>query len=247
MPFHSSSKPILVVGATGKIGSAVARLLGSAGHTIGLHFCKNREAVDTLSDGLKQTGACSIILGSPLGSSDDCVDLVNRFAGQVGDLYGLAICSGRVPWKYWRDTGTDDWTNAYFEHCIVPVAMARAAANKILPEGRIVYLSSISSKYGGSDRTLHYAAAKAGLESAMLGLSRELASQNIRVNGVRAGFVDTPQQRAGRTSEEIAARISRIRLGRAGIPEEIASAFAYLFSEGASFITGEIITVAGGD
>ncbi len=247
MPSPASVGPILVVGASGTIGSAVARMLGADGHIVGLHYCKNRDVIDVLSRELQQAGAQTIVLGSSLGSIDDCVDLVSRFASQVGNFYGLAICSGRVPWKHWQHTDRPDWTDAYFEHCVAPFALARAAADKFLPGGRLVYLSSISSKYGGSDRTLHYAAAKAGLEAAMRGLSRELARQDIRVNGVRAGFADTPQQRAGRTPEELAARVRRIPLRRAGAPTEIASAFAYLFSEGAAFITGEIITVAGGD
>ncbi len=113
--------------------------------------------------------------------------------------------------------------------------------------GRVVYLSSIAAKYGGSTKTMHYAAAKSALETAMRGLARELAAKGILVNGVRAGFVDTPQQQLGRSSEERSARIARIPLGRAGTPDEIASGFSYLFSSGAGFTTGDVITVAGGD
>lgn len=142
-----------------------------------------------------------------------------------------------------------DWQDAFFEHCIAPLAVAKALlpAMQERGSGRIVFLSSIAAKYGGSPLTLHYAAAKSALETAMHGLSRNLVGHGIRVNGVRAGFVDTPQQHAGRTQAEIEARIARIPVGRAGTPEEIASAFAYLLSAHADFITGEIITVAGGD
>ena len=81
----------------------------------------------------------------------------------------------------------------------------------------------------------------------MRGLARELAPRGILVNGVRAGYVDSPQHAQGRSPDEISARIARIPLRRAGLPEEVAAGFAYLFSRNASFTTGDTITVAGGD
>jgi 3-oxoacyl-[acyl-carrier protein] reductase len=113
--------------------------------------------------------------------------------------------------------------------------------------GRIVYLSSISPKYAGSPRSIHYAAAKGALEVMMRGLAREVARSGICINGVRAGFLLTPQQTAGRSQKEIEERIRKIPVGRAGKPEEVAAAFQYLMSDAAGYITGEIITVAGGD
>ena len=113
--------------------------------------------------------------------------------------------------------------------------------------GRIVYLSSISPKYAGSPKSLHYAAAKSALETTMRGLAKQVAPLGVRINGVRSGFVRSPQQTRGRSEQEIAARIDKIPVGREGKPEEIASAFTYLLSDAADFISGEIITVAGGD
>jgi len=81
----------------------------------------------------------------------------------------------------------------------------------------------------------------------MRGLARDTAARGVRINGVRAGFVDTPQQRQGRSVEELAARIALIPMRRGGKPEEVAAAFGYLFSPEAAFVTGELITVAGGD
>lgn len=242
-----NKKSILVVGASGSIGAQVALQLGLSGYAVGLHFCNNRAAVDDLSHKLKDAGARSFILQSQLSCFEECDELVLRFNELCENFYGIAICSGRVPWKHWSDTTQLHWVESYFEHCAAPFALARASVKMFSEGGRIVYLSSISPKYGGSDRTLHYAAAKAGLEVMMKGLSRELAQSGIRVNGVRAGFVDTPQQRAGRTEAEMNARIARIPLRRPGTSKEVASAFSYLFSEEAAFITSEIITVAGGD
>jgi len=81
----------------------------------------------------------------------------------------------------------------------------------------------------------------------MLGLSKKKVSSGVRINGIRAGFVNSPQQHNGRTDFELKQRVARIPVKRAGNPDEIASGFIYLFSKDADFINGEIITIAGGD
>lgn len=178
-----------------------------------------------------------------------CETFIGDFSSHYGDLGGLALCSGTVGWENWENLTERSWQEMFWQHCQAPFHLAKAATVLMRKRGRgsIVYLSSISAKYGGSPSSLHYAAAKAAAETTMHGLARIHASTGIRINGVRSGFVDTPQQRSGRTLEQIRARIEQIPMGRAGTPEDIASAFAYLFSDDSSFITGETITVAGGD
>jgi 3-oxoacyl-[acyl-carrier protein] reductase len=250
MPRHQTHvESYLVVGASGTIGAAVARALAAPGVTIGLHYCKNLNAVQSVQRSLEEIGATAVCLQSELDSEDACTKLADQFSSAKGVPTGIALCGGRVPWKAWQDLSATDWQDAFFEHCIAPIAVTKALlpAMQQRGSGRIVFLSSIAAKYAGSPLTLHYAAAKSALETTMRGLSRNVAGQGVRVNCVRAGFVDTPQQHAGRTQEEIVARIARIPVGRAGTPEEIAAAFVYLLSAKADFVTGEIITVAGGD
>lgn len=249
VPAVRDTKSFLIVGASGTIGSAVARLLARDDTALGLHFCRNYEAVQTLKSDIQKAGSHCACLQSALDSPEACADLVERFIATFGAPSGVALCAGRVPWKEWRELAPADWQQSYFEHCVAPFLIAHAAIPAMLQAGtgRIVYLSSIAAKYGGNERTIHYAAAKGALETVMHGLSRELARAGLRINGVRSGFVDSPQQRAGRTPEQIAARVTKIPVGRAGTAEEVASAFTYLFSDGASFVNGEVITVAGGD
>lgn len=239
----------LVVGASGTIGSAVARRLAAPGVVIGLHYCRNRAAVDTLQATLERAGARGVCVRSLLDSEESCFRLSNQVATDLGKPDGVALCAGRVPWHAWQDLSACDWQDALFEHCVAPFTLARLAVTAMQGSGpgRIVYLSSIAAKYGGSPRTLHYAAAKAALEAAMHGLSRDVARSGVQINGVRAGFVPSPQQQAGRSPEDIAARLQRIPMGRAGKPEEVAATIAFLMSAEAGFITGEVMTVAGGD
>jgi 3-oxoacyl-[acyl-carrier protein] reductase len=244
-----ASRSILIVGASGTIGSAVARQLAASDVVLGLHYRSNLAAATDLKTTLEAAETACHLMPSPLGSEAACRALIDDFVARTGRIDGLALCGGTIHWKEWNGLAADDWQRTLFEHCVAPFCLARHAASRMESSqpGRVVYLSSIAPKYGGSAKTIHYAAAKAALETAMRGMARELARSGIRINGVRAGFVDTPQHQHGRSAGEIARRIALIPVGRAGKPDEVASAFAYLFSENASFINCELITVAGGD
>ena len=241
------SNPILVVGGSGVIGAAVAESLSIAGHSVGIHYCSNKTKATHLAAELSSINAESFALQSDLDSENSCKNLISSFVSQMGDIYGLAICCGRVPWRNWMFLNACDWDRTIHEHCSIPFFLAKFAMSHKDKLKRIVYLSSISPKYGGSSSSIHYAAAKSALETTMYGLSRNADNPGLRINGVRSGFIDTPQQRIGRSESELASRISKIPLGRAGKPREVASAFVYLFSQDADFINGELLTVAGGD
>lgn len=242
-------KNILVVGASGAIGSALVRQLACADARVGLHFCANREKAVALKEEISSTGCEGVLLQSNLDSEQACTDFAETAIRKLGTIHALALCGGKIDWTSWQQLDGLKWQQTLFQHCVAPFTIVQKLVPSMLAarDGQIVYLSSISPKYGGSVKTLHYAAAKAALETAMYGLSRQLCKDGIRINGVRSGFVDTPLQRMGRSAEEFAERVAKIPLGRAGQPEEIASAIAYLLSGKAGFIHGEIITVAGGD
>ncbi len=239
--------PILVIGSSGTIGSAVARKAIEQGYSVGLHYYSNQKAIDKIVLIAKGKNVNFYACQSRLESEQDCKQLIEDVHKKMGRIYGLAICSGRVGWKRWPLLQTPDWQQAFLEHCIVPYYLVKHALEHVTSIKRIVYLSSISPKYGGSELTLHYAAAKSALESSMLGLSKKKVSSGVRINGIRAGFVNSPQQHIGRTDFELKQRVARIPVKRAGNPDEIASGFIYLFSKDADFINGEIITIAGGD
>lgn len=236
----------LIVGASGAIGSAVARKLAAPETALGLHYCRNRTGAEEVSR--ECSSAETVLLESPLRTEADCRALWQDARYRLGPLDGVALCAGRVPWKPWDALIKDDWEDALFEHCVGPVTIARAAIEdmRVQGGGAIVFLSSVAPKYGGSSRTLHYAAAKAAVETCMRGLARLEAHTPVRINCVRSGVVLSPQQR-GRSEQEIAERVAKIPMGRAGRPDEVAAAICFLLSQESSFVTGEILTAAGGD
>jgi 3-oxoacyl-[acyl-carrier protein] reductase len=245
----SHKQNILVVGASGAIGSALVRQLAHADVRIGLHYCSNHEKAEILKKEIASVDCDGVLLQSSLDSEQACADFAEAVIQKLGTIHAVALCGGKIDWTPCQQLDELKWQQAFFQHCVAPFTIVQKLLPSLLAahDGRIVYLSSISPKYGGSVKTLHYAAAKAALETAMHGLSRQFCKDGIRINGVRAGFVDTPLQTEGRSAEELAERIAKIPLGRAGKPEEIASAMSYLLTDQAGFIQGEIITVAGGD
>jgi len=240
----------LVIGASGTIGSEVVRKLSIHANKIGLHYCNNETAINKLRTSLDESFDGSITdFQSNLDTEESCADLIDRVYNEFDTLSGIALCAGRVPWKDWQQLNLNDWQGALFEHCIVPFSLAKLVSIRMQDQGcgHIVYLSSIASKYGGSPRSLHYASAKGALEVAMHGLAKNVAKSGVNVNGVRSGFVHSPQHQVDRTIEEISERINKIPMGRAGKPDEVAATVNFLLSPDANFITGEIITTSGGD
>ncbi len=105
IPAHE--RPILVVGASGAIGSAVARALGETGHSLGLHYCSNRASVDSTLNEISRM-ASAYPLRSNLATVEDCEALVEDFFREAGGIFGIALCTGKVPWKQWQETDRED-------------------------------------------------------------------------------------------------------------------------------------------
>ena len=125
----------------------------------------------------------------------------------------------------------DSWDKTFHLNARAPFFLAQSAFEYMKDHGggKIINISSISVKYGGSSQTLHYGAAKSVLETVTLGLSKAGARHNILVNTVRGGFIDTPMhQKLGRNNLE--KRISMIPLKRAGSPKDMAGMILFLAS-----------------
>lgn len=239
-------KSILIIGASGTIGSKTAERLSREGYNIGLHYVNNIKKIKKLNTKINKTSQSQIIQ-SDLKDYNSCKALIENFTKRFKNPYGVAFCGGNIVWKNWNTLSKIDWQKSFFEHCIAPFEIARLFSTKIRKNGRIVFLGSISPKYGGSNKSLNYATAKGALEIISKGLSKNLAHKKICVNVVRSGFVNSPQHTKGRSKKEILKRIQKIPLQRAGYANEIAFAISNLFAKESSFITGEIISVAGGD
>jgi 3-oxoacyl-[acyl-carrier protein] reductase len=242
-------KRVLITGASGDIGGSVARLLAEHGAVLGIHYSENSQAATALVKEIEKDGGQAASFQVNL-LSDDIGNLVDEFVDKFGGIDILINnAGGIVGFKDFQELDEASWCETHRLNSQAPFFLAQKAFAFMKEQGggKIISTSSIAAKYGGSVKSIHYGAAKAALEAMTIGLARFGAPHNILINAIRGGFIDTQFQHRLASGKDLKARIDLIPLKRAGKPDDIAHAVLYLASDAGNFITGEILTVAGGD
>ena len=126
------------------------------------------------------------------------------------------------------------------------ILVARRAVRDLVEGGAVVNVSSAAATLGSAHEYVHYAAAKAGVDTLTVGLAREVAARGIRVNGVAPGIVRTGIHAAGGDPDRLDRLGPLVPLGRVGEPEEVAEAIAWLLGDSCPYATGATLRVAGG-
>lgn len=243
-------KRVLITGATGGIGAEIARLLGSYGARLGIHYSQNSDEAKALTQELRNTEA--EIFQSDLADREARKNLLPAFIQKFGGIDVLINNAGAVyDHAHFSELKEDSFQKTFALNVEAPFYLSGQAFEDMRTHGggRIINISSVNVKYGGSPRSFHYVASKAALESLTVGFAREGAQYNILVNAIRCGVIDTPMRTkvAGYSEEDFQKRINLIPLKRMGQPLDVAHMVLFLASECGDFITKEIFTVAGGD
>jgi NAD(P)-dependent dehydrogenase (short-subunit alcohol dehydrogenase family) len=241
----------LVTGGTRGIGAAIAVRLAEAGHDLVLGYVRDDASAELAQAAVEQAGAGCVLVRADLLAPDG-VDELFRRASSEGPLTGVVNNAGatvhigtlaEAPPDVIRRTVDLNLTAAL----LVARAAVRAMSTTYAGQGGVlVNLSSAAATRGAPGEYVQYAAAKAGVDALTLGLAPEVAEDGVRVVGVAPGLVNTGIH-ADAGEPDRAARVApAIPMRRAGEPEEIAAAVAWLMSEDASYITGSTLRVAGG-
>ena len=242
-------KRVLVTGASSGIGACIAELFASYGANVGLHYNKSEIEVKNVSQKIKENGGKAVSFKADLLNSSSYKKLVDSFIDTFEGLDILINNAGGVyGFKHFLELDEESWDNTFALNVKAPFFISKEVFSYMKDHGggRIINISSISAKYGGSMNSMHYGASKAALDTITIGMAKAGAQYNILVNSVRGGFVDTPfHDKIGRKNVED--RIKLVPLKRAGKPIDVARMVLFLASEAGDYITGEVFTVAGGD
>lgn len=245
----NEDKKVLVTGASGGIGRAIALDAAKAGYYVICHYCGSQAKAEETLNQIKNAGGQGELIQFDVSNREDCKTKLDELTAKHGVLWGIVNNAGITRDNTFVALSGDDWDKVIhtnldsFYNVLNPLIMPMAS-RKNKRGGRIITISSVSGVYGNRGQT-NYSAAKAGIIGATKALAVELAGRGITVNAVAPGVIETEMTKAiDPAVYDII--MSTIPMKRAGQPEEIASAVTYLLSEGAAYITRQVIEIDGG-
>ncbi|MEN0076164.1 MAG: SDR family oxidoreductase, partial [Paracraurococcus sp.] len=174
----------------------------------------------------------------------DTFEAVDRQFGRLDGLVNNAGITG--PKALLRDSTDEVWERVFRTNVLGLAACCRAALARLPAGGSIVNISSRASALGGAGEWIHYAATKGAVDTLTIGLAREVGPQNIRVNAVNPGLIDTELHANAGMPDRVERMSAGVPLARGGSAEEVAEAVLWLLSDAASYVSGALLPVGGG-
>ena len=241
----------IVTGAARGIGAATAKRLASDGLGVGVLDINEANGADTVAE-IEKAGGRAIAVGADVSDADQVQAAVDKVVADLGEPTVLINNAGVTRDNLVFKMSENDWDTVMNVHLRGAFLMSRAAQRFMVEQGfgRIVNLSSSSAL--GNRGQVNYSAAKAGMQGFTKTLAIELGKFGVTANAVAPGFIATDMTaataaRVGMSFEDFqAAAATRIPVRRVGQPDDVAHVISFLVSEGAGFVSGQVIYVAGG-
>ena len=239
-------KVALVTGGSRGIGRAIALKLAENGADVAINYAGNTAAAEEVKAAIEQMGRKALLIQCGVADTDCVQAMVNQVGKELGRLDILVNNAGITRDGLLMRMKEADWDDVMNTNLKGVYNCSKAVMRTMIKQksGRIVNMASVVGEMGNAGQA-NYAAAKAGVIGFTKSLAKEVASRGITVNAIAPGFIATDMTSV--LSDDQKAEMARtIPLGRAGQPEDVANAVLFLASEGAAYITGQVLNVDGG-
>src|SRR5690242_2477637 len=239
---------LLVAGGSRGIGAATARLAAKHGYDVAVNYNAAGEAAAAVAKDIEKAGRKALAIKGDMGKEADIERVFDETAKALGPVTHFVHSSGIIGDFSRLDEASAATIAAVLDvNTLGALLCLRAAIRRMSTRhggkgGSVVMLSSMAATLGGANEYIWYAAAKAAVDAAVIGASREVAKEGMRINAISPGVIDTEIQPPGRVE-----RLSPLLpAGRPGQAEEVAEAILFLLSDEASYINGANLRVSGG-
>ncbi|MFN4206981.1 MAG: SDR family oxidoreductase [Agrobacterium albertimagni] len=247
-----TSRPLLLVtGGSRGIGAAVCRKAAAQGYDLLVNYHSNAIAAEAVAADCRAFGASAEVVQGDT-ATEAGIESIFQVVDRLGSLYGLVNNAGVVD----VTARVEDFDRARLDrmfavNVIGKIRCATEAVKRMSTKhggqgGVIVNISSMAAVIGSSGQYVDYAAAKAAVDTFTVGLSREVATEGIRVNAIRPGIIDTEIHASGGLPDRARDLAPIVPMQRPGTADEVADSVLYLLSPQASYVTGAILNVSGG-
>ena len=247
-----ATRTVLITGGSRGIGAATAVLCANQGWAVAVNYTRDAAAAQDVVQRIRHSGGTAQAFQADVADEAQVVALFEAVDTALPPLGALVNNAGVVDFTSRVDGTTQARlqrlfaTNVFGSFLCAREAVKRLSTRYGGPGGAIVNLSSGAAKLGSPHQYVDYAATKGAIDTFTIGLGKEVAGEGIRVNGVRAGLIDTEIHASGGKPNRVAELLPEVPLQRAGSADEVAQAIAWLLSDAASYMTGSLVDVTGG-
>jgi 3-oxoacyl-[acyl-carrier protein] reductase len=243
MENENEEKRVLVTGASGGIGRAIALAAAKAGYYVVAHYNHGKGKAEAVLNEITSQGGRAELIQFNVSDCQDCKTKLDAYTEKNGALWGIVSNAGICRDTAFPGMSEENWSDVIhtnldgFYNVIQPLVMPLCRKKR----GRIITIASVSGVMGNRGQ-VNYSASKAGIIGATKALAVELGKRQITVNCIAPGVIETEMIKEA----PLDMILPTIPMARVGKPEEIAAVAVFLLSEGASYITRQVISVNGG-